>query len=88
MILEQIYKKPFISFEFNQVEKTVLVGETVNIWSSIGSNVTIDGIKKINTNQFEIFCNSTGIFTYTGIIGDKESELNLIESNEIKITVI
>ena len=81
MILEEIYKKPFISFEFNQVDITVPIGTVVNVWLSVGADANIAGATQINTNYFTINCTTTGAFTY-------KATSRFSESNEIKITVI
>jgi hypothetical protein len=84
MILEVRNKKPFIHFGFNQQEKTINVGEVVNIWQDtlyVNDKLTSSELLIINNNQFTfeaLTAGSFGISVYN----------NSIKSNTLKIIVL
>ena len=91
MILEQINKKPFIHFGFNQTEKTIPLGEKVIFWQDIiyGSDAEIisnNGVV-INKNRAYFTPTTVGVYDITITMANKKKLIE-VDSNTITLTVV
>lgn len=98
MIVETKNKPPFIHFGFNQIVKTIELGQVVDVWQdnlySDDSEVTSSTVTKINDNHFTIEPTATGTINIQITRGTKEIKAmrtklrESIDSNTITLTVI
>jgi len=98
MILEAKNKPPFIHFGFNQIAKTIELGQVVEVWQdnlySDELEITSSTVIKVNENHFTIEPIATGTINIKVTLSTKTSKAyrtklrESIYSNAITLTVI
>ena len=98
MILETKNKPPFIHFGFNQISKTIELGQVVEVWQdnlySDELEITSTTVTKVNENHFTIEPVAIGTINIKVTLSTKTTKAyrtklrESIDSNTITLTVI
>ena len=98
MILETKNKPPFIHFGFNQIAKTIELGQVVEVWQdnlySDELEITSSTVTKVNENHFTIEPVAAGTINIKVTLSTKTTKAyrtklrESIDSNTITLTVI
>ena len=92
MILNELNKRPIISFGLGRIELTVPVGEIVTIWqnemfNTSSFNMYHDGDRKDNVHHFDFEAPAVGEYFFEVTIVNTRTEQERI-SNKIKLIVV
>lgn len=98
MIIEAKNKPPFIHFGFNQIAKTIELGQIVEVWQdnlySDELEITSASLLKVNENHFTIEPIANGTINIKVTLSTKATKAyrtklrQSIDSNAITLTVI
>lgn len=92
MILNELNKKPVISFGLGKTELTVPIGETVRVWQNEMFNTSSfdmyhGGDRKANVNHFDIVTDDYGEMNIEVVMVNVHTETERV-SNKIKLIVV
>jgi hypothetical protein len=92
MILNELNKKPVISFGLGKTELTVPIGETVRVWQNEMFNTSSfdmyhGGDRKANVNYFDIVTDDYGEMNIEVVMVNVHTKTERV-SNKIKLIVV